>query len=383
MLHILLLILKIIGIIILAILGILVLLIGIVFFVPVRYEAKGEFDGTLEGIDVRAKVTWLLHLVKVNVFYENQELSWRIRIAWKHIQSGQEDEQTMKEEVGAYEEELEKLLEDAGEELEEERPEDFHERSAKEVEQAEKDIKEASKEQEESLEADNEGSKNITEKSEEESRIYERIAEDFQEDKETVEEAEAGPDQEMEDPEGDSRKERKTVWKKITGICKKAIRKIGELYQKIESFCRKTGTFYEKIKCTIQNICDKIKALSEKKDKIMDFISDEIHKRAFLKVKKEAFRLLRKLKPKKLEANIHYGFENPYYTGKLLAGASILYPLIGENVIIQPDFEQKVFLGNFEIAGKIRMSYFVKLLWNLVWCKEVRMTYRHVRRFEL
>ncbi len=42
MLHILLLILKIIGIIIAAILGILVLLIGIVLFVPVRYEAKGE-----------------------------------------------------------------------------------------------------------------------------------------------------------------------------------------------------------------------------------------------------------------------------------------------------------------------------------------------------
>ncbi|MGF0034194.1 DUF2953 domain-containing protein [Bariatricus sp. SGI.154] len=399
MLHILLLILKIIGIIIAAILGILVLLIGIVLFVPVRYEAKGEFDGTLEGIDVRAKVTWLLHLVKVTVCYENQELSWRIRIAWKHIQSGQEDEQTMKEEVGAYEEELDKLLEDAEEEpYEEERPEDFHERSAKEVEQVEKDIKEASKEreesmgsseedlekgQEESLEADNEGSKSITEKIAEESRLSEGIAENFQEDEKAVEEAEANPDQEMEDSESGSRKERKNVWQKITGICKKVIRKIGELYHKIESFCRKTGTFYEKIKCTIQNICDKIKALSEKKDKIMDFISDETHKKAFLKVKKEVFRLLRKLKPKKLEANIHYGFEDPYYTGKLLAGVSILYPLIGENVIIQPDFEQKVFKGNFEIAGKIRMSYFVKLLWNLVWCKEVRMTYRHVRKFEL
>ena len=56
MLHILLLILKIIGIIIAAILGILVLLVCVVLFVPIRYEARAEFDGTLKGEIGRAHV---------------------------------------------------------------------------------------------------------------------------------------------------------------------------------------------------------------------------------------------------------------------------------------------------------------------------------------
>ena len=46
MLHILLFVLKIIGIIITAILGILVLLLCIVLFVPYRYEIKGRSEGT-------------------------------------------------------------------------------------------------------------------------------------------------------------------------------------------------------------------------------------------------------------------------------------------------------------------------------------------------
>ena len=48
MLHIIGMILKIIGIILAVILGILVLLICIVLFVPLKYEIKAKFEGTLD-----------------------------------------------------------------------------------------------------------------------------------------------------------------------------------------------------------------------------------------------------------------------------------------------------------------------------------------------
>ena len=108
MLHILLLILKIIGIIIAAILGILVLLVCVILFVPIRYEAGAEFDGTLKGVKARVKVTWLARLFKAIAGYEGQELSWSVRIAWKTMKSGQDDKKTVEKEVGGYEEELEK-----------------------------------------------------------------------------------------------------------------------------------------------------------------------------------------------------------------------------------------------------------------------------------
>ena len=56
----------------------------------------------------------------------------------------------------------------------------------------------------------------------------------------------------------------------------------------------------EKIKCTYHKFCDKINEITEKKDKISDFLTDETHKNAFLKLKNEAFHLLKKLKPKKI-----------------------------------------------------------------------------------
>jgi len=137
-----------------------------------------------------------------------------------------------------------------------------------------------------------------------------------------------------------------------------------------------------KIKDKIEDICDKIKALIEKKDKIFQFLSDEAHKKAFIKVKNEGFLLLRKLKPKTFLARLHYGFEDPCLTGKVLAGFSMVYPFLDENVKVYPDFGQRILEGQLGITGKIRISYFVKLLWDLIWCKEVRMTYRHVKNFK-
>ena len=50
MIHILLLILKMIGVIIAVILGILVLLVCIVLFVPIRYKVGAACDGTISGV---------------------------------------------------------------------------------------------------------------------------------------------------------------------------------------------------------------------------------------------------------------------------------------------------------------------------------------------
>ena len=85
MLHILLLVLKIIGIIIAVILGILVLLVCIVLFTPVCYQGEAACDGTVKGIRAKAKITWLLHLLSFSAVYEEQEFRWKLRVAWKHM----------------------------------------------------------------------------------------------------------------------------------------------------------------------------------------------------------------------------------------------------------------------------------------------------------
>jgi len=145
--------------------------------------------------------------------------------------------------------------------------------------------------------------------------------------------------------------------------------------------CKKQSWF-EKIKCTIIKICDKIKSLWETKEKVTSFLTDDIHVEAFKIVKKEIGILARHLRPRRIRGFVRFGFEDPYRTGQVLAGLSILYPFYGENVDIYPDFEQKILVGDLYIKGHIRMVHLVALLWRLFFNLYVRKTYRDYKKIK-
>ena len=74
MIHILLTTLKVIGILLAITLGLIVGLILIVLFVPIRYNAN------VNNIDVKAKVTWLLHLLSVRLEFIDKRVKYKIKI---------------------------------------------------------------------------------------------------------------------------------------------------------------------------------------------------------------------------------------------------------------------------------------------------------------
>lgn len=55
-----------------------------------------------------------------------------------------------------------------------------------------------------------------------------------------------------------------------------------------------------------------------------------------------------------MEAVLRYGFDDPSYTGKVLAALAVLYPFMSEDTEILPDFEHKVFQGDLQSAEKLR-----------------------------
>ena len=71
----------------------------------------------------------------------------------------------------------------------------------------------------------------------------------------------------------------------------------------------------KKIKYTFQKLCGTIKKAGEKKEFLTAFLTYEKHQRAFEAVKKELCHLLHVLKPKKLQANVTFGFSDPSWTG--------------------------------------------------------------------
>lgn len=333
MLHIVLLILKIIGIILAVILGILVLLICIILFTPVRYQINAQGDGEISHIKVSARITWLLRLLQIDVRYENQVLRYSVRAAWKKFgakesreKNGETDEESNEITVKRIESNPEK-----------------NEEKSKTPERAEA----------ETSEIRNDSKTQENQKTQNAQKGFTEAPEKMEE---KCTEAQKNMEKEFTEGEKGTEEERSSAPK--------------------DSIFRKADRIFKKIS-------DQVKDLSEKKDKVTDFVQDEAHKTAFLKIKDEAFRYLKKLKPKKFLAKVQYGFEDPCLTGQVLAGLSIVYPFLGEHVQITPDFEHQIFKGRVMMKGNIYAAHVAGVLIRLILCKEIRQSFKDVRAFKL
>lgn len=136
----------------------------------------------------------------------------------------------------------------------------------------------------------------------------------------------------------------------------------------------------ERIKYTFQKICAKIKSLSDMKDRVERFIKDETHQAAFQKGKKVFFVFLKKWMPKRIKGYIEYGFDDPYYTGKILAWLAIFYPFFGNWLQIVPDFEKTALKGDLYIKGHLRMNHLAAAAIKLAADKNIRSTGKEVLR---
>ncbi|WP_461811160.1 DUF2953 domain-containing protein [Faecalimonas sp.] len=152
---------------------------------------------------------------------------------------------------------------------------------------------------------------------------------------------------------------------------------------KNNSFANKFPKFFRKIKRIICNFCDKIKVFGEKKDKIVEFLENETHQKAWEVVKKEIIRVFKYLRPKKIKGRVRFGFSDPYLTGKTLAILSICYPFYANEVLVVPDFENDVLEGELNIKGRVRGVYFFVFIFNIFRNKEIRKTYKNVQLFKL
>lgn len=178
------------------------------------------------------------------------------------------------------------------------------------------------------------------------------------------------------EPGDDARKGNGTAGKNV----RKRARRI---WARISAIPEKLRRFWEKIKYTFHSMCDKIKALRRKKEKVRAFLDNPAHREAFSLLLSETGKLLKRLRPRKAEADLEFGFSDPSHTGYALALVSFLYPAVGEFTQIRPDFEHRIFRGSLLLRGRIRMLYGVIFALNLLRDRNVRTTYRHIRIFKL
>ena len=305
-------ILKIIGIIILSILAAALLIILLVLFLPIRYRAAGKYDaggGCIEG-----KVSWFLRFISVDVRYKSgQPLAAKARILFITIF----DIQKRESDGGRLKRRRRKKTLPSEPEL-----------SAASVDESDDDY------WEDILEKTDFGEADAKESDFKDADIQEA---DVREPDETADNAEK------------------------TGF-----------FKKIKKFFEKLEKFIDNIKFTFHKICDTIVKVRDNARYYWELWQEESTKQAFASCKRQLLRIWRHSSPRKYEAKLHLGFEDPSVMGNVLALWGMLYPFHLGRVDIIPEFDRKILEGSFKLTGRISVYVFLWAAWLFVTDKNIK-----------
>lgn len=298
MLHIILFILKILGLLVLIVLGLVLAVALLILLVPVRYQAEGSYDGKVKG---KARITWLLHILSVTAQYE-EDLIVRVRIFGFRIGKPKKMDSELKE--------AEDIVVQAMEIME---PEPI-----REVLKGKEEDPDRAREEPRSLPPPEEESRNLTSPKEEPKR---------------------------EEPKREEPKKKEL--KKKKGF------QIKGMFEKLK---KKVLMAFIKLKFFFLRICDTLRTIKDKKDEIYAWISDKENQRIGKLLFRQVKRLVRHILPRRGKGNITFGFDDPYLTGQVLTYASVIYPLCHKHLNLYPVFDQTVFTMEGTFRGRIRMG---------------------------
>lgn len=375
MLHILLLILKIIGIVLLVILGVLLLGIACALFVPVRYRIEAvrqEGEGE-PPVTVRVKVTWLLHLFNLLVRFDG-ELFVRARISIvtilripkkeKHRKKAETEKNDKKNSIQEKRQNTEKPIGGETDETDGQPLESAAEmpRTADGAQRKNDVSQKAGQIQESAITGEADTAKQAVTSREDREREPE-VTQTLPE-----EEREGSADAEEED-DGTETQEKPGLWEKLCAI--------PEILQRLFEKIRR---LFENIEYTINRFCDKIRSVSDTIEYYREVVEGEPFKRSFALCKDELTTIIKHLRPRKFKASLIVGMDDPASTGEILAVCGMLYPIIGGHVDVRGDFEKKRLEGQILIVGKLCMFTFLRAAVRIYFNKDIRKLYRLLKR---
>ena len=320
MVHILLLILKIIGIIVLSILALALLIL----FFPITYV--GKVNGSIEEKKIAGNIRagWLFHLLHGRVWIENTEIHYNIRLLGIKIKSSDKKEKEAKEERRKNQSKKQSPKNE-----EEKSQDELKEDSVKKTDIKQIGTSENEKEQE--IQNSNLEENDVKNQNNENTK-----SEDSKKTTETK----------------NRKKEKKSFVTRIQIFFKKLKQKIKEIVENIKDKIHNIKENVKNKKNSIDEIINQIKAVKQ-------FITAKTTKEAYAYGKKMVIKLLKHLAPNRIKGNLYMGFEENYLTGEALGVFGMLYGIFNINpkrFNVYPDFEKKVFKGDITFKGHIYLG---------------------------
>ena len=330
MLHIIIFILKIIGILLLVILGLILLLVSSVLFVPITYKVRAERkDGVIQ---VRAVAGWMFRLLSVHYrLHTSQEpmqlLQGRILgiPVWKPLEPKKE--------------------------------------KPKKAEKKSKEKQSKPKQME---------AKQLEQKAEVKSsdKAKERLKKDLTPGTAVATVPQPEPEVSRQEQPKDKQAQPKPLRQ---SILKKLFYAIRRIYGKITAIGR--GLF---------SLVVKLLHMPEKASETIGTLTDFWNLEENVKARDSIWRELKFLwkhsRPRKADLTLHFGFEDPSWTGQCMGVLSILNVWYPGRIFLKPEFEQEIFEGTLYIKGHMMLAVPLLSIFRLWRDENVMKIYRRFRQ---
>ena len=330
MMHIIIFILKIIGILLLVILGLILLLVSSVLFVPITYKVRAERkDGVIQ---VRAVAGWMFRLLSVHYrLHTSQEpmqlLQGRILgiPVWKPLEPKKE--------------------------------------KPKKAEKKSKEKQSKPKQME---------AKQLEQKAEVKSsdKAKERLKKDLTPGTAVATIPQPEPEVSRQEQPQDKKAQTKPPRQ---SILKKLLYAIRWIYGKITAIGR--GLF---------SLVVKLLHMPEKASETIGTLTDFWNLEENVKARESIWRELKFLwkhsRPRKADLTLHFGFEDPSWTGQCMGVLSILNVWYPGRIFLKPEFEQEIFEGTLYIKGHMMLAVPLLSIFRLWRDENVMKIYRRFRQ---
>ena len=330
MLHIIIFILKIIGILLLVILGLILLLVSSVLFVPITYKVRAERkDGVIQ---VRAVAGWMFRLLSVHYrLHTSQEpmqlLQGRILgiPVWKPLEPKKEKPKKA-------------------------------EKKSKEKQSKPKQM----------------GAKQLEQKAEVKSsdKAKERLKKDLTPGTAVASvpqpEPEVSRQEQPQDKQAQTKPPRQSILKKLLYAIRRICGKITAIGRGLFSLVVKLLHMPEKASETIGTLTD--------------FWNLEENVKARESIWRELKFLWKHSRPRKADLTLHFGFEDPSWTGQCMGVLSILNVWYPGRIFLKPEFEQEIFEGTLYIKGHMMLAVPLLSIFRLWRDENVMKMYRRFRQ---
>lgn len=335
MIHIILAILKIVGILLAVLLGLVLLILLTVLFLPLRYRIYAEKHGELKKSNADVSVSWLFGILKIKASYRDGQISFVPQIFGKKIDLA-------KRNTGRRE--------DPSEEAESNETKSRETEKAENVSEEKKALPVLEEKKPEEKTKPEAGPSSETE---------------IQKNKALESEAPDGETSELQAEDAVEPEKRHRFWNIIEKV-----------RMRIEKIKNRITAAKEQAKKTIRSVVKSKETLK----RYLDFLRSDLSREVYQILKGHLFYLLGHIRPRKIRGQVHYGFGDPALTGEFTGILYLILPAKCGELDLEPDFENQVCEGEVSVLGHIRICHLARTGVKIFFDKKLKIYWKRFRR---